>query len=80
MGVRRNNEPGIFPICRKEQDLNHVLRSEGIKMWRNEILDKWFRNIKVEISITRMIKYKEKCNRLVRKNESKAETNLDKNW
>jgi hypothetical protein len=25
MGVRRNNEAAIFPICRKEEDLNHVV-------------------------------------------------------
>jgi hypothetical protein len=53
MGVRRNNEPGIFVIYRKEEYLSHLLICEGTKMWRDEILDRRFKNIKVEICIRR---------------------------
>jgi hypothetical protein len=37
-GIRKNVEIGICPICRKEEELSHILRCDGMKMWREEIL------------------------------------------
>jgi hypothetical protein len=43
-GVRKNNEQGLCPICDKEKSWSHILRCEGIKIWRDQVLDKRFRN------------------------------------
>jgi hypothetical protein len=40
-------------MCSKE-DWSHTLRCEGTKIWRDQALDKRFRNI-VEIGIRRII-------------------------
>jgi hypothetical protein len=47
-----NNEHGICPVrvCGKEEDWNHMLRSEGTKIWRGKTLDPRFRNINAEIN------------------------------
>jgi hypothetical protein len=37
MRVRGNNEPGMFSICRKEEDFNHVLRCEGMRFWTRSL-------------------------------------------
>jgi hypothetical protein len=37
-GVRENVEIGMSPTCLKEKELSHVLRCDGTKMWREEIL------------------------------------------
>jgi hypothetical protein len=52
--VRKNVEIGICPICRKEEELSHILRCDGMKMWREEILDKRFWNIDPEIGIRKI--------------------------
>jgi hypothetical protein len=33
--IRKNVEIGICPICRKEEELGHVLKCDGIRMQRN---------------------------------------------
>jgi hypothetical protein len=53
-GIRKNVEIGICPICRKEEELSHILRCDGTKMWREEILDKRFWNIDPEIGIRKI--------------------------
>lgn len=58
MGVGRNNELEICSMCRTEEDLNHLLTLEETKMWMDEILDMRFRDIEVEIGITRIVVYK----------------------
>jgi hypothetical protein len=49
--IRKNAEIGICPIRREEEELSHILRRDGTKMWREEILDKKFWNIDPEIGI-----------------------------
>jgi hypothetical protein len=58
-GIRKNAEIGICPICRKEE-LSHILRCDGTKMWREEILDKRFWNIDPEIGIRKIAGSKNK--------------------
>jgi hypothetical protein len=53
-GIRKNVEFGICPTCRKEEELSHILRCDGTKMWRAEILDKRFWNIDPEIGIRKI--------------------------
>jgi hypothetical protein len=31
--IRKNVEIGICPICRKEEELSHILRCDGMEMW-----------------------------------------------
>jgi hypothetical protein len=52
--IRKNVEIGICPICRKEEELCHILRCDRMKMWREEILDKRFWNIDPEIGIRKI--------------------------
>jgi hypothetical protein len=59
-GIRKNVEIGISPICRKEEELSHILRCDGTKMWREEILDKRFWNIDPEIGIRKIVGSKNK--------------------
>jgi hypothetical protein len=37
--IRKNAEIAICPISRKEEELSHILRCDGTKTWREEILD-----------------------------------------
>jgi hypothetical protein len=53
-GIRKNVEIGICPICRNEEELSHILRCDGTKMWREEILNKRSRNIDPEIGINKI--------------------------
>jgi hypothetical protein len=50
-GIRRNDGKGISPICNKERNRSHIPRCEGTKIWRDQTLDKRFRNIDAEIFI-----------------------------
>jgi hypothetical protein len=59
-GIRKNVEIGISPICRKEEELSHILRCDGTKMWREEILDKRFWNIDPETGIRKIAGRKNK--------------------
>jgi hypothetical protein len=59
-GIRKNVEIGIRPTFRKEEELSHILRCEGTKMWRKEILDKRFWNIDPEIGIRKIVRCKNK--------------------
>jgi hypothetical protein len=52
-GIRKNIEIGICPICRKEEELSHILRCDRTKMRREEILYKRFWNIDPEIGLQR---------------------------
>jgi hypothetical protein len=81
--IRENLEIGIYPICRKEEELSHILRCDGTKMCRKEILDKRFWNIDPEIGIRKIAgcknkemwqklglylsRYREKCERMIKK-------------
>jgi hypothetical protein len=39
-GVRRNSGQGICPIFSKDEEWKLILKYEGIKIWRKEILNK----------------------------------------
>jgi hypothetical protein len=84
-GIRKNEEIGICPICRTKEELSHILRCDGMKTWREEILNKRFWNIDPETEI-RMIagckskemwqklglylsRYREKWERMIKRNE-----------
>jgi hypothetical protein len=58
-GIRKDVEIGICPICKKE-GLSHILRCDGTKMWREEILDKRFWNIDPEKGIRKIAGCKNK--------------------
>jgi hypothetical protein len=91
-GIRKNVEIGFFPICRKEE-LSYILRCDGMKMWREEILDKRFWNIDPEIGIRKtegcknkemwqklglyLSRYMEKWKKMIKKNECDDMSNLD---
>jgi hypothetical protein len=92
-GIRKNVEIGICTICRKEEELSHVLRCDGAKMWREEILDKNFWIIDPEIGIRKIAgckskamwqklglylsMYREKWERMIKKNECEDMSSLD---
>jgi hypothetical protein len=92
-GIRKNEETGIFPICRKEEVLSHILKCDGMKMWREEILVKRFWNINPETGIRKIAgckkkemwqksglylsRYMEKWERTLKKNEYDDMSNLD---
>jgi hypothetical protein len=91
-GIRKNVKIGICPICRKEEELSHILRCDGTKMWREEILDKRFWNIDPEIGIRTagcknkeirqklglyLSRYRGKWERMTKKNECDDMSNLD---
>jgi hypothetical protein len=87
-GIRKNVEIVICPICRKEEELSHILRCDGMKMWTEEILDKIFWNIDPEIGIRKIAgckrkemwqegRYREKWERMIKKNECDDMSNLD---
>jgi hypothetical protein len=59
-GIRKNVEIGICPICRKEKELSHILRCDGTKTWREEILDERFWNVDPEIGIRKIAGCKNK--------------------
>jgi hypothetical protein len=42
------------------EDWNHLLKYDGAKIWRDEILDKKFRNIDPEINVRRSVGCKSK--------------------
>jgi hypothetical protein len=54
-GVRKDNEHRVCPICSKAEVWGHMLRCEGTKIWRNQILGKRFKNIDPEIEIRRIV-------------------------
>jgi hypothetical protein len=39
---------GVRHICTKEKETNHILRHEGIKIWRDQTLGKKVRNVDAE--------------------------------
>jgi hypothetical protein len=53
-GIRKMQKLEFAPICRKEEESSHILRCDGTKMWREEILDKRFWNIDPEIGIRKI--------------------------
>jgi hypothetical protein len=57
-GVMRNNVQGICPICSREENSSRILRREGTKIWRDEILDK--RNIDADMSTRKIVGCKDK--------------------
>jgi hypothetical protein len=58
-GVGKIVEIGICPICRKEEELSRILRCDGTKMWREEILDRFW-NINPETGIRKIAGCKNK--------------------
>jgi hypothetical protein len=44
-GVRENTEQGMCPMCNKEGGWSHILRCEGTRCWREELVDKRFTRI-----------------------------------
>jgi predicted RNA-binding protein YlxR (DUF448 family) len=72
-------------LCNKEEGWSHILRCEETRSWREELVDKRFTSIEPEIGIRRIAtskdndklqkfglylsKYKEKCERSVKKYE-----------
>lgn len=58
MGVKRNNEQGIFLMCSKEEDWKWILRCAEKQIRMDDILDKRFRNTEAEISIQRTARCK----------------------
>jgi hypothetical protein len=79
-------------VCSKGEGWSHIQRCEGTKISRDQILNKRFRGIGTEIAIRivgcrskdqwqkigmYMIKYEDKWERILRKNETEAELNLD---
>jgi hypothetical protein len=49
-GGRMNNEQGICPTCNRVRIKPHI-EVEGTKIWRDEVLEKRFRNISAEICV-----------------------------
>jgi hypothetical protein len=39
------------PVCRKVEGWSHIMRCEGTKNWRDELLDKKFTSVGLEIRI-----------------------------
>jgi hypothetical protein len=92
-GIRKNVEIEICRMCRKKKELSHILRFDGMKMWREEILDKRFWNIDPEIGIRKIVgcknkdtwqklglylsRYSGKWERMIKKNECDDMSNLD---
>jgi hypothetical protein len=92
-GIRKNVEIGICPICRKEKESSHILRCDGMKMGREEILDKRSWNINPEIGIRKIAgcknteiwqksgrylsRYRGKWERMKKKNKCDDMSNLD---
>jgi hypothetical protein len=84
--VRGNTEQGMCPMCNKEEGWSHILRCEETRSWREELVDKRFTSIELEIGMRRIAtirdndklqrvwlylrKYKEKRKRSVRKYEA----------
>jgi hypothetical protein len=50
-GVRGNTEQGMYPVCNKE-GWSHILRCEETRSWREELVDKRFTNIELEIGMS----------------------------
>jgi hypothetical protein len=57
-GIGRNTEQDLN--CSKEVDWSYILRCEGTKVWKVEILDKKYRNIDIEMGIRRAVGCKNK--------------------
>jgi hypothetical protein len=92
-GIRKNVEIGICRICRKEEELGHILRCDGTEMWREEILDKIFWNIDPGKGIRKIAgcknkkiwqklgmylsRYRRKWERMIKKNECDDMSNID---
>jgi hypothetical protein len=45
----------VYPICNKEKERNHILRCEGIEMWRDQTLGKKVKKIDAETRIWRIV-------------------------
>jgi hypothetical protein len=58
-GVRGNTEQGMCPVCNKEEGWSHILRCEGTRSWREELVDKRFINIEPEIGMRRIATIKD---------------------
>jgi hypothetical protein len=59
-GVRRNMEQGICPFCAKEEGWSHILRCDETKSWRDDVVDKRFTGVDLEIGIRRVATSKDK--------------------
>jgi hypothetical protein len=59
--VKRNNEHGMWPMHSKEEEMYHILRCEGTKIWRDIVLDKKFRKIDAMRDIRRLVGCKIMC-------------------
>jgi hypothetical protein len=58
--VKRKNSHGICSVCRKEEESSQMLRCQGTKIWRDQILKKDFRNVYTEIGIMKLVGYTHK--------------------
>lgn len=58
--VRRKNNNDLCSECRKEEKNSHMLRCEGTKICRDVFLEKYCRNIYIEIGIRRTVGCKHK--------------------
>jgi hypothetical protein len=48
-GIRGNSDQGTYPICRKDKVWSHILRCEGSRSCRYELVDKRFTRNDLEI-------------------------------
>jgi hypothetical protein len=53
LGGSMRNEEGICPIRNQDGVRSHTLKHEGIKIWRDQILDQRFRNVVADIYVYR---------------------------
>jgi hypothetical protein len=51
----------MCPNCSKEEGWSHVLRCEGTRRWRDELVDERFTSINPEIGISRIVARKTKA-------------------
>jgi hypothetical protein len=59
-GVRKNIEQGIYPLCNEEEGWSHILRCDETKSWREDLVDKRFTSVDLEIGTGRVAISKDK--------------------
>jgi hypothetical protein len=65
-GCWGNIDQEMRPVCSNEEGWCHILRGEGTRIWRDELVDKRFTSVDPETGIRRIVTNKNK-DRLHRK-------------
>jgi hypothetical protein len=52
---RRNTNQRMCPMCSKEEGWSHILKCEGTRSWREELVEERFTSIALETGVGKIV-------------------------